>query len=293
VDGGPAILLSYVNDMFLTEDEKLIIESKRKLVVEFEMKDLGMIHYFLGLEVWQRPNGIFLNQGKYAVEILKRCRMLECKAISTPMVANLKLLCDTTSETVDATIYMQMIGSLMYLTNTRPDICFAVNTLSQYMVEPRHVHLITKKHVMRYLKGTIDYGLRYISDREIRLQGYIDLDWAGSVTDRKSTSRCCFSLGSAVISWLSRKQTCVALNSTEAEYVAAYSACGEAVWLRKLITGLFDLELEETCIFCDNQSCIKLSENHVFHDKSKHIEIYVRDMVQKGALKLQYISIDE
>jgi hypothetical protein len=90
-----------------------------------------------------------------------------------------------------------MIGSLMYLMNTRPDICFVVNTLSQYMVEPRHVHLIATKHVMRYLKGTIDYGLRYILDREIRLQGYTDSDWAGSVTDRKSTSRCCFSLGSS------------------------------------------------------------------------------------------------
>jgi hypothetical protein len=204
VDGRPVLLLLYGDDLFLTGGEKLIVDSKRKLVAKFEMKDLGMLHYFLGLEIWQRPDGTFLNQGKYAVEILKRFGMLDCKAISTPMVANLKLLCVTTSETVDATIYRKMIGSLMYLTNTRPDICFAVNTLSQYMVKPRHVHLIAEKHVMRYLKGTIDYGLRYISDREIRLQGYTDSDWVGSVTDRKSTSGCCFSLGSVVISWLSR-----------------------------------------------------------------------------------------
>jgi hypothetical protein len=97
--------------------------------------------------------------------------------LPTPMVTNMKLLSDTSSETVDATMYRQMIGSLMYLTNTRPDICFAVNTLSQYMVEPRGVHLIATKHVMRYLKGTIDYGLRYVSDREISLQGYTDSDW--------------------------------------------------------------------------------------------------------------------
>jgi hypothetical protein len=115
VDGEPVILLLYVDDLFLTGNENLIAESKRNLVAEFEMKDLGMMHYFLGLEVWQRPDGIFLNQGKYVVEILKRFGMLDCKAISTPMVANLKLLCDTTSETVDATIYRQMIGSLMYL----------------------------------------------------------------------------------------------------------------------------------------------------------------------------------
>jgi hypothetical protein len=118
----------------------------------------------------------------------------------TPMVTNLKLLSDTTSDTVDATMYRQMIGSLMYLTNTRPNICFAVNTLSQYMVEPRHVHLVVARHVMRYLRGTVDYGIRYVSDREISLQGYVDADWAGSIMDQKSTFECCFSLGSALIS---------------------------------------------------------------------------------------------
>jgi hypothetical protein len=122
--------------------------------------------------------------------------MMDCKSMPTPMVTNLKLLSDTSSETVDATMYRQMIGSLMYLTNTRPDICFVVNTLSQYMVVPRCVHLIATKHVMRYLKGTIDYGLRYVSDREISLQGYTDSDWVGSVADQKSTYGCCFSLGS-------------------------------------------------------------------------------------------------
>jgi hypothetical protein len=128
------------------------------------------------------------------------------------MVMNLKLLSDTSSEIVDVTMYRKMIGSLMYLMNTRPDICFVVNTLSQYMVEPRRVHLVVEKHVLRYLKGTIDYGLRYVSDHEIILQGYTDSDWASSVTDQKSTSGCCFSLGSTMISWFSRKHTSVALS---------------------------------------------------------------------------------
>jgi hypothetical protein len=184
-DSGPVILLLYVDDLFLTGNEKLIVECKRNLASEFEMKDLGMMHYFLGLEVWQKPDEIFLSQGKYAVEILKRFKMMDCKSMPTPMVTNLKLLSDTSSETVDVTMYRQMIGSLMYLTNTRPDICFAVNTLSQYMVEPRRVHLIAEKHILRYLKGTIDFGLRYVSDRKIRLQGYADSDWVGSVTDRR------------------------------------------------------------------------------------------------------------
>ena len=138
--------------------------SKKKLVEEFEMKDLGLMHYFLGLEVWQSSEGIFLNQGKYAVEILKRFNMLECKALATPMDSNLKFLTDDSSELVDVTLYRQIIGSLMYLTTTRPDICFVVNTLSQYLVQPRRVHLVAAKHVMRYLKGTIDFGLYYDTD---------------------------------------------------------------------------------------------------------------------------------
>jgi hypothetical protein len=156
---------------------------KRELASEFEMKDLGMMHYFLGLEVWQRTNEIFMNQGKYALEVLKRFEMLDCKAMITPMVSNLKLLQDTTSKNVDVTLYSQMMGSLMYLTNTRPYICFVVNTLSQYMGQPRHVHLVEAKHVMRYLKGTLDYGLIYLIDHEFGLYGYSNSDWADNILD--------------------------------------------------------------------------------------------------------------
>ena len=180
---------------------------KNKITVEFEMKGLGTMHYFLGLEVWQFPDEIFLNQGKYIVEFLKRFGMLYCKEINTPMVTNMKLLNDDSLERVDVTLYRQIIGSLMYLKNTRRDICFVVNTLSQYMVEPRHVHLVAAKHVMRYLKGTLDCGLRYTADSEFTLCGYTDSDWVGSVENRKSTSRYCFSLGLGVISWIRRKET--------------------------------------------------------------------------------------
>jgi hypothetical protein len=119
-------------------------------------------------------------------------------------------------------------------------------------VEPRRVHLMAAKHVMRYLKGTMDYGLSYDGDHDFTLIGYTDADWAGSVADRKSTSGCCFSLRSAMISWQSRKQSSIALNTTEAEYIDACSASCEAIWLRKLLTGLFDLEMRATAILCDN-----------------------------------------
>ena len=149
---------------------------------------------------------------------------------------------------------------------------------------------------MRYLKGTMDYGLSYSGDHDFRLFGYSDSDWVSSVSDKKSTSSGCFSLRSGMISWHSEKQSSVALSTVEAEYISTCSASCEAVWLWKLLSGLFGLELEATVILCGNQSCIKMTENPVFHDKSKHIEIwyfYIRDLVTKGVVKLVYVSTDE
>ena len=129
---------------------------------KFKMKDIGIMHYFLGLEVWQRIGEIFLGQGKYVVDILRRFRMEDCKPISTPMITNLKKLDASKSELVDPTLYMHLIGSLMYLVNTRPYICFVVNTLRKFMVEARRVHWVAVKHLLGYLRGTVEYGLRYV-----------------------------------------------------------------------------------------------------------------------------------
>jgi hypothetical protein len=197
--------------------------------------------------------------------------MEDCRPMTTPMITNWKKLHAYESQLLDSTLYHQLIGSLMYLVNTRPDIFFAINTLSQFMVEPRRVHCVAAKHVLRYLYGTVDYGLDYQRGDGVRLVGYTNSDWAGCVSDRKSTSRCCFGLGLAVVSWFSRKQKSVAFSSAEAEYMASNQASCEALWLRKLLVRLFGVQLRPTLIYCDNQSCIKLSENPVFHDRSKHI----------------------
>jgi hypothetical protein len=282
VDDGPIILLLYVDELCLIGEENRITDCKKKLVVEFEMKDLGLMHYFLGLEVWQSLEHIFLNQGKYVVEILKRFDMIDCKFMSTPMETNLNLLDDTSSKIVDVTLYRKMIGLVMYLMNTRPEILFVVNTLSQYLVELRRVHLVAAKHVMRYLKGTLDYGLYFTRDCEFRLYGYTDSDWARSASDRKITSRCCFSLGLVMTSWQTRKQSSISFNMTEEKNIIECSTSCESIWLQKLLKGLFDLEMDATMIFCDNQSCIKMSKNPVFHSNMKHIEIwyhYIRDLV--------------
>eukprot|EP00253_Pinus_taeda_P015738 PITA_15738 len=199
------------------------------LVTEFEMKDIGLMHYFLGLELWQEEGHFFLGQGKYIVDILSRFHMEDCRPMSTPMITNWKKLHASDSELVDPTLYRQLIGFLMYLVNTRPDICFAVNTMSQFMCEPRKVHWVAVKHILRYLQGTVDYGLDYRQGDGVRLAGYTDSDWAGCASDRKSTSGCCFRLGSAVVSWFSRKQQSVALSSAEAEYMATSLASCEAI----------------------------------------------------------------
>ena len=153
------------------------------------------------------------------------------KSMSTSMTLNLKRLYSDELDLIDPIMYHKFIGSLMYLVNTRPDICFVVSTLSQYMGEPRQIHWVATKHVLRYLHGTIVYGLWYLADSDMHLVGYIYLDWAGCVQDQKSTSRYCFSLGFVVIFWFSRKQTSVALCSVEAEYIATCMAAREAVWL--------------------------------------------------------------
>jgi hypothetical protein len=239
-----------------------------------------------------------LSQGKYTVEILKKFRMTDCRSMPTPMMMNLKKVNKASSNSgkIDPHFYTQLIESLMYRVNTIPDICYVVSVLSQFMSQPRQTHWIAAKHVLTYLRGTFGYGLRYASGVDMRLQGYADAYWAGSTVDRKSISGCCFTLGSAMVSCCSRKQTSVALSIAEAKYIALCVAVCEAVWLHKLLADLFGHEMDSTITHCDNQSCVKLSENHVFHDKSKHIEIkyhYMRNMVQRKAIHVQYLSTHE
>jgi hypothetical protein len=196
------ILVLYVDNLFLTGEEHLIAQTKRELSTEFEMKDFGLMHYFLGLEVCHKPSEIFLSQSRYAVDVLRRFGMMDCKSMTTPMISNLKKLHDQTtgSDPEDPIAYCQIIGSLMYLVHTRPDIFYAVNSLSQFMCELEHIYMVVAKHVLRYVRGTIAYGLIYTSSGGVMLHGYTDSDWMGSTMDWNSTSRYCFSLGSFMIS---------------------------------------------------------------------------------------------
>ena len=161
----------------------------------------------------------------------------------------------------------------MYLVNTRPDLCFVVNQLSQAMVQPTKLFWKATKHVLRYLRGTSQFGLWYRRTEGVKLQGFTYADWAGSPSDQKSTSGWIFNLGLVAVSWYSWNQRSVALSSTKAEYMAASQVACEAILMRKILVGLFGQRMDPTVIYCDNQSCIKLYENPVFHDRSKHIDI--------------------
>jgi hypothetical protein len=177
----------------------------------------------------------------------------------TPMVMDLKKMNDVDLGEIDPHLYRKLIRSLMYLVNTKPNICYAVNVLSQFMSEPRQTCWIAVKHVLRYLRGTVRYGLRYDSSVDLSLHGYADADWARSTVDRKSTYGCFFTLGYVMVSWCSRKHSFVALSTAKVEYIALSVAVHEAVYLHKLLTYLFDHEMDPTTIHCDNQSCVKLS----------------------------------
>jgi hypothetical protein len=209
------------------------------------------------------------------MDVLKRFGMIDCKSMSTPMVTNLRKMhaSDTGLDLVDPTMYKQLIGSLMYMIHTRLDICYAVIAMSQFMTEPRQRHWVEEKHILRYPRGTITYDRRYTSSGGLFLHGYAYVDCVGSPVDQKSTSRYYFDLGSAMISWSRWKQGSIAQSTTEAENIATSDASEEAVWLRKLVSRLFGDKLETTVVHCDNQSCIKLTKNSVFHDRSKNIDM--------------------
>eukprot|EP00253_Pinus_taeda_P021747 PITA_21747 len=188
VENEPLILVLYVDDLFLTGSSRLIKDCKKNLATEFDIKDLGQMHYFMGFEVWQQKGEICLGQGRYATEILKKFRMQDCRFMATPMMTNWKKINASEDKYVDPTLYRQLIGSLMYLVNTRLDICYAVNTLSQVMVEPRRAHWAAAKHVLKYIQGTVEHGLLYTRGNDIRLSGFTDADWAVSLVDRKITT---------------------------------------------------------------------------------------------------------
>ncbi|KAF2307027.1 hypothetical protein GH714_024228 [Hevea brasiliensis] len=202
------------------------------------MTDLGLMSYFLGLQVTQNGAGIFLSQEKYVTDLLMKFQMQDCNPVKTPVNTNQKFSLEDGENKVDGHTYRSLIGSLLYLTNTRPDIMQAASILSRFMQKPSKIHYGAARRVLRYLKGTSSYGLWYSNANNLELCGFSDSDWAGSLDDRKSTSGYVFHLGSSAICWNSKKQPSTALSSSEAEYIAVTSAACQAIWLQRILNDM-------------------------------------------------------
>jgi hypothetical protein len=183
-----------------------------------------------------------------------------------------KLSCDYGSKEVNGTVYRHMVGSLNYLTTTRPDISYYVSVLSQFMEKPHEIHWNAAKEVLRYLNETLDYGIKYIDAFDVELRRYLDFDWANNLDDRRSTTGYVFGIASRVVSWSSKKQLTVSLSSTEAEYKALCATTCEDVWLRRLTQDVGEERKEPTMIKCDNQSSINIVKNPIFHARTNHAE---------------------
>ena len=296
--GGKVLIVSlYVDDLIFTgNDRNMCSEFKKLMMLEFDMSDLGKMKFFLGIEVIQNPEGIYICQRRYAREILKRFGMDKCNSVKNPIVPGCKLSKDEEGTKVDSSMFKQVVGSLMYLTATRPDLMYGVGLISRFMSRPTEQHWLAAKRLLRYLMGTLNLGIFYKKGGCKQLTAYSDSDFAGDIDDRRSTTGCVFLISSGAVSWLSKKQPVVSLSTTEAEYIAAASCACKCVWLSRVLEQLGYEQKECTTILCDISSSIKLSKNPVLHGRSKHIDIrfhFLREMVKENVVNLSYCKTQD
>ncbi|KAM7469434.1 hypothetical protein LguiA_007617 [Lonicera macranthoides] len=275
------VLLIYVDDILITgNDHQSIEETKKFLHSKFRIKDLGQLKYFLGIEVSSSKNGIFISQRKYALEIIKDAGLLGAAPIDTPMEKGLKLS-DKGELLKDPGRYRRLIGRLIYLTVSRPDITYAVHVLSRFMHQPTKVHMETALKVVRYLKNAPGQGLLFSSNNDFKIRAYCDSDWAGCPLTRRSTTGYCVFLGPSLISWKSKRQKTVSLSSAEAEYRAMTGTCCELTWLRYLLKDLGVVHHEPATLYCDNKAALHIAANPVFHERTRHIEMDCHSIITK------------
>eukprot|EP00253_Pinus_taeda_P018972 PITA_18972 len=252
--------------IFGSNEEAMSQNSALVMQKEFEMSLLGELTYFLGLQIQQNEGGIFLSQTKYLKQILKKYGMKYAKPICTPMVTGCNLSANDESAAVHQPTYRSMIGSLLYLTSTKPDIMHAVGIVGIFQENPKETHLQAVKRIFfKYLQGTQNYGLWYPRDADLTLHAYTNADWARSVDDRKSTSGGAFFMGSRLVSWFNKKQSLIPLSTAEAEYVAATSCCTQLLWMMQTLQDFQITCTPPISILCDNTSAISISKNPVMH----------------------------
>ena len=263
------------------------------LVSEFKMKDLGKLNHFIGIDFQITQGCVKMNQNKYIGRVLERFNMSNCKPRATP--CELKMDLSNNSEPVDSRKYHEIIGSLIYLmTYARPDLSYAVSKLSQYLSEPYQQHWVAAKHILKYLRGTSHYELRYLKSEELGILAYSNADWVSDQSDLCSTTGFCFYLNkeSSPISWKSKKEPPVALSTCESEYMALAKTTQESLYLIQLLNGMDPQQRYEPAkILGDNQGAIAVSKDTVNRQRGKHIDIkyhFIRDALHKKKTEIIY-----
>lgn len=301
-----AVLL-YVDDMLITgNSESAIAQVKSHLSSRFHMKDLGQAKYFLGIEIARSASGICLSQRKYALELVSEAGLSGAKPCKIPMDQNLKI----TSSEFDASVpvstddplltdlapYQRLLGRLIYLTHTRPDINYPVQVLSQFMHAPKSSHMDMALKIVKYLKGTPGLGIFMPSKKDFQLTAFCDSDWALCPMSRRSLTGFCIKLGGSLISWRTKKQATVSRSSSEAEYRAMATAVCEIVWLYGLLGDLWMIVPRPIPLYCDNEAVVHIANNPIFHERTKHIEIdchFIREKQQRGLIQTRSIQTND
>lgn len=278
--------------MVASNDLLMVENFKKFLGLHFKFKDLGYTKYFLSLEIARNSEGISVCQRKYILDLLNDSGLTGCKPNSAPMDSSISLKqCDEDVPT-DSTAYRTLIGRLLYLSITRPDVSFTVNKLDQFLAKPYAHHLAAAHRVLRYLKGSAALGLFFSSTSSLEPSLFVDADWAACADSRRSVSGYCLFLGSSLISWKSKKQHIVSRSSIEAEYISMALATCELVWIDMLLTDFGISRTKVVPLFCDNKAAVYLTSNAAFHECTKHIELdshTVRDRYIQGLVKPMHV----
>jgi len=263
--GGKILIVSlYVDDLIYTRnDGSMCDDFKSSMMSKFDMTDLGRMRYFLGVEVLRNAHGIFIYQMNYAQEVLSWFGMKDCNAVKNLIVPRTKMSENDAGTKVDATLFKQVVGSLMYLTATRPDLMYGVSLINRFMANPTETHWFAAKRILRYLKGATKFGIFYKKGENTKIIAYTDSDFVGDIDDRKSTSGFVFSLGTGAVSWSSKKQPVVTLSTTEAEYIVVASCACQCIWIKRIL------------------------ETFGFREQ-KNIRVYVTAIQLFSCLKIQY-----
>ena len=294
-NGHQLFALVYVDDILITganatDVNQLILD----LNGAFALKTLGSVHYFL--EVTRTSFELHMRQTKYAIDLLSRIKMADANSCSTPMCLSNNLFSHGSPSFAHPSLYRSIIGALQYLTNTRPDIAYAVNKLSQFSQAPTNAHWAACKRILRYIKGTLQYGLSFHPASLLKLEGFSDADWGTNLDDRKSISGLCIFLVGNLISWCSKKEIAVARSNTEGEYRALASTATELIWIHQLLSEIgVRLHTSPPVLWCENMSAQALASNPVYHARTKHFELdlhFLRDLVTSRKLEVRYVSTD-